>query len=248
MAGISHLKTLIILYFAYYYRIMNREEIIAHLRATANPRAREIWTDFGLETPDEYLGCQITKLREFAKKVKKSHSLALELWDTRIHDAKLLSTMIEEPKKVSEKQIDRQMAEIYSCDLTNRFCNGVVSLTPFSVKKMQDWAVSEKEFYKRAGYCILWEKAKSDASLPDEFFTPYLEIIERELQSERNWIKEMMNYALIGIGSRNKSLNEAATGIALRIGKVKVDYGDTSCKTMEAITSLSSAKLLAKLN
>jgi hypothetical protein len=44
-----------------------------------------------------------------------------------------------------------------------------------------------------------------------------------------------MNSCLISIGGRNAALRPAAEATAARIGVVKVDHGDTDCKTPAAI-------------
>ena len=43
-----------------------------------------------------------------------------------------------------------------------------------------------------------------------------------------------MNQAVISIGVRNETLQEKALAAARAIGKVKVDHGETSCKTPDA--------------
>lgn len=40
-------------------------------------------------------------LRPLAKKIEKNHQTALELWETGIHEAKILVALVDEPKDVT---------------------------------------------------------------------------------------------------------------------------------------------------
>ena len=70
--------------------------------------------------------------------------------------------------------------------------------------------------------------------------------LETEIGDERNWVREAMNYALIAIGSRSVSLNQQAAAIAERLGKIEIDYGDTSCQAPDARANLASVRLQSK--
>jgi hypothetical protein len=61
-----------------------------------------------------------------------------------------------------------------------------------------------------------------------------VEIIEREIHSQPNWVRYSMNSALIAIGLRDATLEARALEAAAHIGKVEVDHGDTCCKTPDA--------------
>jgi 3-methyladenine DNA glycosylase AlkD len=201
-----------------------------------------------MDTKD-YFGVNLTKLKKFAKVVKKDHDLASKLWRSRIHDAQLLACYIEEPKKVSREQIDTWIGDIDFMDLCDKFATEVVWDTPWAKEKMVEWADSKKEYYKRAGYVLLGkfaQKGKEDEISEKELFE-YLDRIERELQEERNWVREVMNFALIHIGSRSGPLNRRGIEVAKKIGKVAVDYGEASCKVPDAVEKLSSDKMKLRL-
>jgi 3-methyladenine DNA glycosylase AlkD len=218
---------------------MRLEQVIAKMEALTDRRAIEAWARMRV-SPENYLGVNLTKLKTLSKEIKKDHELALQLWNSKIHDAKLLATMIEESKKVTLDQIDRQVKEIYSIDLADKFSNNVVAKTKFLQQKVDEWTVSQEEMIKRCGYILLFSQAKNDENLPDEYFEKFLDVIERGVQSEKNWIKEAMNYVLIGIGCRNKNLNRRAIQVAKKVGKIEIDYGDTSCKAPDALTKLGA--------
>jgi 3-methyladenine DNA glycosylase AlkD len=82
--------------------------------------------------------------------------------------------------------------------------------------------------------------------LPDEYFEPYLEMIEKNLLAEENFVKDAMNTALMAIGSHSKWLNSRAVEIAGKLGKIEVDYGDNSCVVPDALKHLTAEKTLEK--
>ena len=220
---------------------MQVEQILGRLHDLADPRAVAAWAKMKI-SPEHYIGVNLTKLKVVAKEIKKNHALALELWSTRIHDAKLLATMVEEPRKVTLEQIERQIVEVYSPDLVDKYCSNIVARTPFVLPLIEAWTRHDDEMIKRAGYMLLSILAHSETLTEDAFFLPYLGRIESEVAAERNWVREAMNYALIGIGTRTQRLNEAATGVARAVGRIVIDYGDTSCKAPDALLRLTDDK------
>lgn len=221
---------------------MTLEEVLNYLEQNGDPRALKSWGNMGIVTKDKYFGNGLTKLKAFAKKVKRNHELALQLWGSGIHDAKLLACFIEEPKKVTEEQVEQQLNEVYFFDVGDRWVMEVVSKTPFAQNKMELWTQAEEEYTKRCGFCLVTILAATQKDLPNSYWMPYVQQIENELQSERNWVKEMMNYALMAIGKRNEEMNAIALATTNKIGVVEVDYGNTSCKTIDAKAALKKMK------
>ncbi len=78
--------------------------------------------------------------------------------------------------------------------------------------------------------------AQNDPALADDFFEPYLKVIEQDIHQRQNRVREAMNNTLIAIGSRNSALQEKALAVAEKIGEVYVDHGETACKTPEAVS------------
>lgn len=225
---------------------MTYEEVLEQLKALGDPRAIKSWKNLGFST-ENYLGVGLTKLRKLSQKVKKNHDLALQLWKSGIHDARILATFIEEPKKVTWDQIEKQFRDLDFLDLSDKFCSNVVAKTPFIRECIEKWKEDSEEIPKRCANMLLCEESKDGKNEPDQYFENYLNTIEKTIQSEMNWVKEAMIYALIGIGQRNKKLNKMAVSAARRIGPVQVNYGDTQCEAPDAIKHLTSDKLKVKL-
>ena len=225
---------------------MHSADVVAKIQLLSDPRAVTAWARVGVG-PDRYLGANLTKLKELAKVVKKNHELALELWDTGIHDAKLLATMIERPKKVTSEQIDLQIEQVYTVDLADKYCSNIIVKTPFVQEKIDRWRESEVEMQRRSCYMLIAAQAKNNRELSDAYFEAILQTVEQKVQREQNWVKEAMNYALIAIGSRNKHLNRLSVALARRVGIIEVDYGMSACQTPNALVKLTAQKLVQGL-
>jgi 3-methyladenine DNA glycosylase AlkD len=74
-------------------------EILETLSSIADPERTAGMGRYGINT-ERALGVSMPLLRQTKKKLGKSHSLALELWASGIHEARILACMVEEPALV----------------------------------------------------------------------------------------------------------------------------------------------------
>lgn len=218
--------------------IKTAEQVLADLEKMADPRAVEVWEKMGLSTRN-YLGVDLTKLRNYSKRMKKSHALVLDLWGTGIHDARLLATFIEDTKEATEAQLDRWVNEAEYFDITDKIVQNIIPLVPFAGSLMKKWLKSKKEYVRRAGWMTVSFWGCTTDGLSEEELAKYLDRIEQEIHGEQNWVKEAMNMGLINIGGRGKTLHGLAKQAAKRIGKIEVNYGETAGKLPDAIAYLN---------
>lgn len=77
---------------------MNCLEVIAELKIRASEKYKVNVVRMGI--PEQYsLGVSTAEVRDLAKKIQKSNELALELWITGYHEARLLAVLLMNPKK-----------------------------------------------------------------------------------------------------------------------------------------------------
>src|SRR5579885_1885972 len=84
---------------------MTYDQIMEALQQEASPQAVEGMARFGIRGT-QVLGISIPVLRKIAKAVGKDHQLALQLWDSGLHEARILASMVAEPQRMSEQQIE----------------------------------------------------------------------------------------------------------------------------------------------
>jgi len=193
-------------------------EIIAQLQHYSNPSSLEGMKRFGMNV-DSALGIPIPVLRKLAKELKRDHQLALELWDTGIHEARILASMIDDPKKVTAVQISAWAKEFNSWDVCDQVCGNLFNRTPFAVNKAKEFSQRKEEFVKRAGFTLMATYAVHNKKEKDEVFLSFFPFIEKGADDERNFVKKAVNWALRQIGKRNENLQQEAIKLAERIGK-----------------------------
>ncbi|MGN6395534.1 MAG: DNA alkylation repair protein [Mucilaginibacter sp.] len=192
------------------------DEIIDILKEKSNEKYKAGMKRFGIV--DEFaLGIRLPELRKIAKLIKSDHSLALDLWKTKIHEARLLASMIADPKQLTEAQADSWVHDFYSWDVCDQVCGNLLDKTPFAINKARQYSRSENEFVKRAGFVLMAEMAVHDKKAPNEVFRPFFAIIESEAWDGRNFVKKAVNWALRQIGKRNADLRTEAIDTARRI-------------------------------
>jgi len=195
---------------------MDVNELIAELKQSASPAYLAGMQRFGIDNT-KALGIKVPLLRGIAKTIKKNHLLAQQLWDTGIHEARLLATMIDDPAQVTRQQMDNWVKDFSSWDVCDQACGNLFDRTPFAIEKALEYSTSEEEFIKRAGFVLMAEYAMHIKKAGDEVFIQFFPVIEREAWDERNFVKKAINWALRQIGKRNAHLKFAAIACAERI-------------------------------
>ena len=198
---------------------MEASDIVSRLKSMANPRSAEDLARFGI-TSQNALGISVTDLRKLAKKIGKDHNLALDLWATGIHEAKILAAIIDEPRKVTRRQMDRWANDFDSWGVCDQACTCLFDRTPYAFDKAVEWSRREEEFVKRAGFALMAGLAAHDKVSPDERFIAFFEHIKRESVDDRKYVRKAVNWALRGIGKRNKPLNALAISCAEEISRM----------------------------
>ena len=195
---------------------MTVEEIVAELRSHANADNVAGMARYGI-SPVGTLGVNIPTIRALAKRAGRDHARAQQLWDTGIHEARILAAMVDEPVKVTRRQMDRWAAAFDSWDVVDGCCGTLFDKTPHAYAKAMQWSHSRREYVKRAGFVLMTQLAVHDKRAPDEAILQFLPVIVRESSDERNFVKKAVNWALRQIGKRNRRLNVAAIATAREI-------------------------------
>jgi 3-methyladenine DNA glycosylase AlkD len=198
---------------------MTYQDIIKLLKSHSNPKNVAGMARFGINSKNT-LGISMPFLRNLGKKIGKDHNLALKLWQSKIHEAMILAVLIDDPKLVTEKQMDSWVKDFDSWDVCDQACLNLFDKTEFAWDKVIEWSKRKEEFVKRAGFALMAVLAVHDKKAKDEQFIKLFPIIKRESTDERNFVKKAVNWALRQIGKRNANLNKQALKIAEEILKI----------------------------
>jgi len=218
---------------------MNSKKIISELKKHSKLKDREGMARFGIN-PKYALGVRIPVLRGLAKRIGKNHQLAAELWKTKIHEARILACMIDDPKIVAEKQLEEWVKEFNSWDLCDQCCMNLFDKLPNAWKKAIEWPKRKEEFVRRAGFALMACLAWHDKKAKDSDFFKFFPVIKKYSTDERNFVRKAVNWALRQIGKRNKNLNREAIKLAKEIQKI--DSKTAKWIAGDAIRELSGKK------
>ena len=195
---------------------MNFPDIINTLKSHSNPESIKGMARFGINS-ETALGVSMPTLRSIAKTVGKSHSLAEKLWSSGIHEARILASIVDDPKEVTENQLENWAHDFNSWDICDQCCMNLFRKTPFSWSKAIEWSQRSQEFVKRAGFALMAALAVHDKKAADNQFNILFAAIQRESCDERNFVKKAVNWALRQIGKRNLALNKTAIEVSKEI-------------------------------
>ena len=106
--------------------------------------------------------------------------------------------------------------------------------SPACRSKLSEWLNSTEERIRATGWTLLARLSDLDESFPEDELLRRVGEIEASIHAAPNEVRSSMNGALIAIGGRSQALRKAVLAAAKRIGPVRVDHGDTACKTADA--------------
>ena len=210
---------------------MNLHQTLQQLESLGSEQNRKIYRRHGVSA--NMYGVSYAHQRKLAKTIRRDHPLALELWHSGNHDARILATFIADPAQADDSLLESWAADLDNYVLTDAFA-AFVGKTARCQAKAEQWPSASGEWQGRAGWHLVSHLAMQKPDLPDAWFIARLDTIAREIHTRPNRVRDAMNNALIAIGIRNPALEPLALAAAARIGKVEVDHGQTGCKTPDA--------------
>lgn len=198
----------------------------------------------GINT-ERALGVSIPLCRKIGRLHRGDHALALDLWDTGIHEARILASMVDDPSQVTDEQMETWVAGFDSWDLCDQVCGNLFIRTPFARAKARTWVKREQEFERRAGFTMIAELTVHDRDHDDAFWMRFFPAIRRGATDERNYVKKSVNWALRQIGKRNRHLNAAAIREAEEL--LKLDSRSARWIARDALRELRSDAVQQRL-
>ena len=224
--------------------IEHKEDIITKIKSLYNPEAVAGMARFGINPNNNY-GVSVIELRKMAKVIGTDHDLAIQLWQSCIHEARILACLIDVPNLVTEGQIDNWVMDFDSWDICDQCCNNLFHKTQYAHQKVFEWSASYEEFVKRAGFVLMAVIAVHDKKADDLLFEQFLPVVKKGSADNRNFVKKAVNWALRQIGKRNLYLNSRAIETARQIQQI--DAKSARWIASDAIRELTSQAVQDRL-
>jgi 3-methyladenine DNA glycosylase AlkD len=223
--------------------VSTADEVIAHLRGLGSEENREGMKRYGIRI-DRALGISHGVQRDIAKKIKRNHERAFELWTSGITEAQFIASVTADPKRFTKADARGWAAEFDSWDIVDGVSDLFVD-TDHWRELIEEFADDEREFVRRTAFAMMAWSVVHRKKEPDETFLAFLPLIEKHAKDERNFVKKGVNWALRSIGKRNAKLNNAALALSERL--VASDDRTAGWIGKDAIRDLTGEKTRARL-
>ena len=228
---------------------MKSKDIIDKIKSLKNPKNIAGMARFGIRPKSQVYGISMPEIRQMAKEIKKDHELALLLFKSGIHEAKMLATIIAEHEKITEKEVNEWVKLFDSWDIVDQCCMNLFWQSKICRKNIFEWVKSEEEFIRRTAFSLIAVLAVKNKEMKNAEFLKFFPLIKKYATDERNFVKKSVNWALRQIGKRNKSLNIEAIKLAHQIREIGQKKNSKSAKWVasSALSELLSPKYQDKL-
>jgi len=218
-------------------------EVLAQLEAAGSEQTRKTYARHGIR--GECFGVSYAILGQLRKKIKVDDSLALELWASGIHDARILACMVMDTTKITRERLDAMVDVIDNYALAGEL-GDLIARSPLLMEVHDTWRFDTGEWRSAIGWRMVSAiAANGDISL--DVGHAYLAEIEAGVASAPNRTRLAMNSALIALGGYNSCLYEDVVACSGRIGPIQVDHGDTGCKTPDPVVYMQKMRARQKV-
>ena len=176
---------------------------------------------FGI-SPKNTLGVPMPYLRSLGRKIRTDHNLALQLWQSRYHEARILASLVADPSLMKVSTAEKWVSQVDSWDVCDQLCLNLLDKTPYAWGKARTWPRRNEAFVKRAGFVLMAVLAVHDKKAPDSKFIGLFPLLLAGARDERNFVRKAVNWAVRQIGKRNRSLNRSAIILSRHIQKLGI--------------------------
>ncbi|MET1064575.1 MAG: DNA alkylation repair protein [Arthrobacter sp.] len=166
-------------------------------------------------------GVNLSKLREFAKRLKTQQDLARELWETGDTAARLLAILTCRPRAFEPDELDVMLRQSRTPKVHDWLVNYVVKKSPHAEGLRLAWFADPDPTVASAGWALTTERV---AKKPEGLDLPeLLDIIEAEMKGAPDRLQWAMNHCLAQIGIEHPEHRARAIDIGERL-EVLRDY------------------------
>lgn len=199
-------------------------ELLAWMAQAADPRRVEALARTGAR-PKKPLGVPREDLRAQAKAIGHDQKLALVLWTTGVHEARMLAAMIADPGQLDGGMMDRWIREVDSWDLGDLLCSELFRHTRWAWAKALEWTTWDLPLVKRAAFVLMAQLAAHETNASDDQFKPFLRTLERGTVEHDRLVWKAVSAAIKQIGMRSPALRQAAIAAAEGLAQRKTIHG-----------------------
>jgi 3-methyladenine DNA glycosylase AlkD len=221
-------------------------ELIARMEQLSSPAFKKQMKErFGINT-QKAIGTPVTKLRILVKGLPRpDQELADALWQSNIHEARIMASMLADPAKMTREKLDSWVRELNSWDICDACSLNLFSKVKNPLKLAERWIKKEAEFVRRAGFATLAVLAMPRVKTTDQELTAFFPYIKNNACDPRPMVHKAVNWALRNIGKKNPRLTPKAVGCAHEILDLYPNNRSAVWVAKNALWELNSPKMKA---
>lgn len=173
-------------------------------------------------------------IKKRGKEIKKDHKLAMELWSTDAYQARLLSTLILDPKLLTQSVIDQLASDMLSHDdqerlqLADWFLANQLMKDRKAVSLMETWEDNPSPILRR----LFWyhqARLRWVGQTPPENSTDLLDSLERKMASAEPDVQWAMNFCAGQIGVHEPKYRSRCIKLGKKLGLYKGERVAKNC-------------------
>lgn len=157
-------------------------------------------------------GVSVIDLREIAAQFDQDHLLALKLWNKQWRETMILATLIDEPKQVTEEQIDFWTKTFENTEIAEQASANLWVKTKFAFVKAMEWCRGKKHIIHFTGLHLIGRLALTDKSAIDEMFDPFFE--ELPTLAKDSTLNTVFYRTVLALGKRSEYLHRQTIELA----------------------------------
>lgn len=151
-------------------------------------------------------GVAVFELREMARGYEPDHLLALKLWNKQWRETMILATLLDNPKEVSEQQMDFWTKSFVNTEIAEQASANLWVKSKFAFIKALEWCRGKKHVVRFTGIHLIGRLTITDKNAIDEMFEPFFDELPVLARDEKLFTP--LYRTIIAIGSRSELLNE----------------------------------------
>ena len=121
-------------------------------------------------------GVSMATMRPLAKRIGRDRALAQALWKSGWLEARILASMVDEPARVTEAQMERWVRVFDNWAVCDSVCMQLFDRSPLAWSKAVEWSRRDEEFVKRAAFAMMAALAVHDKRTGDREFERLLPV------------------------------------------------------------------------
>jgi 3-methyladenine DNA glycosylase AlkD len=211
--------------------------IMSELKKKGKEQTRKIYARHGMN-PERVYGVSVADLKVIAKTIKGQQNLACELYETGNMDAMYLAGMVADGSQLSSAQLNKWVKSASGLQMISEYTVPWLAGEHAMARDLAlKWMDSKDEHTAASGWCTYAGllSIRPDEELHMREIKDLLARVMKQIDAAPNRVKMTMNNFVIAVGAYVRPLLNEAKAVAMQLGAVKVDVGDTACKVPLAI-------------